>query len=239
MNHSRRDLVERYLRTCWIIKLRLMSARRQLWDHQGCSLIHLENSCLQIRKSCEGIAQLCLVAAHVEHDTIPAKIRKKYEVGRIFKYLKSIRKFKFISRARMLPLKNEKNSKKWLLKKEEPDENDVNRVIKIFNRCGNVLHENSAFGPFPSDLDEAVATIAHNRNAIRADHQWLWNFLWQHAILLTDSPVFFIDFHSDDDTCAPGVVQYKGFLDEDVEFDFHPDYIADFSGPIDWNEYKD
>jgi len=80
MAQSRKDLTERYIRTSWIIKIRLMSSRRQLWDKQV-SLIHLESACLQMRKVCECIAQLCLIAADINFNDIPRKLRKKMKTG--------------------------------------------------------------------------------------------------------------------------------------------------------------
>jgi hypothetical protein len=36
----------------------------------------------------------------------------------------------------------------------------------------------------------------------------------------------------------PTIVQLEGFLDERVDVDFDPNYVADFSGEVDWQEFQ-
>ncbi len=238
MTQSRKDLTERYIRTSWIIKIRLMSSRRQLWDKQV-SLIHLENACLQIRKVCECIVQLCLIAADINFNDIPQKVRKMYEVGRILSYLKQKNRLKFISRARLKCADEESTPKLWILDKKDAQDEDRQRVVNIFNACGNILHEISPYEPFPCTTEEAASTLLHTQNAIRADHQWLWNFMWQHAIQIVDSKIFFVDFKDKNVITKPLLIKHDGFLDQEPDFEFDPEFVSDFVGPVNWDEFGD
>lgn len=238
MAQSRKDLTERYIRTSWIIKIRLMSSRRQLWDKQV-SLIHLENACLQMRKVCECIAQLCLIAADINFNDIPHGLRKNYKVGKILNHLKKKNRLKFISRARLKCADEESTPRIWILDNKDPQDEDRQRVVKIFDNCGNILHETSAYKPFPCTTDEAAGTLLQTRNAIRADHQWLWNFMWQHAIQIVDSKIFFVDFKDNNAITKPLLIKHDGFLDQELDFEFDPEFISDFVGPVNWDEFDD
>ena len=78
MDQNRKLHLQRYLLTAWVLKIRLMSGRRQLWDAQT-SLIHVENASLQIRKSCEAIAHLCMTAAEIEGNGVNSKLKNEYK----------------------------------------------------------------------------------------------------------------------------------------------------------------
>lgn len=236
MAQSRKDLTERYIRTSWIIKIRLMSSRRQLWDKQV-SLIHLESACLQLRKICECIAQLCLIAADINFKDIHKKVRKIYEVGKILKYLENEDRLKFISRARLKCADKESTPRLWILDKKDPQDEDRHRIVKIFNACGNILHETSPYKPFPCTTEEAAGTLLQNRNAIRTDHQWLWNFMWQHAIQIVDSKIFFVDFNDTNNIAKPLLIKGDDFLDQELDFEFDPEFVSDFVGPVNWDEF--
>ena len=67
-------LAAKYIKGCWILKIRLMSSRRLLWKNEF-SLIHFEQAVLQIRKITEGYAQLNLLLGQIEHSEIPNKIK--------------------------------------------------------------------------------------------------------------------------------------------------------------------
>ncbi len=238
MTKSRKDLTERYIRTSWIIIIRLMSSRRQLWDKQV-SLIRLESACLQMRKVCECIAQLCLIAADINFNDIPHGLRKKYEVGKILNYLKKSNRLKFISRARIKCADEESKPRQWILDIKDPQDEDRQRVVKIFNACGNILHETSPYKPFPCTTEEATGPLLHTRNAIRADQQWLWNFMWQHSIQIVDSKIFFVDFNDMNVITQPLLIKHDGFLDQELDFEFDPEFVSDFVGPVNWDEFDD
>ena len=177
--HTKRELVEKYLRTCWIIKIRLISSRRTLWANEV-SLIHLENGCLQIRKICEGIAYLCIISADIKHEEIPS-LRKEYKVGKIFKALKAKNKLHFPPYARLIDKGQiEPGKTSWHLNFEPVQDADIERVEKMHERAGNVLHE---FSPYRDMVgkDEAARVLLRDLNSIRADHQWIWNRFWQHG----------------------------------------------------------
>lgn len=238
MAQSRKDLTERYIQTSWIIKIRLMSSRRQLWDTQV-SLVHLESACLQMRKICECIAQLCLIAADINFEDISQKSRKKYEVDWILNYLEKKNRLNFISRARLNCADDASTPRRWVLDIKNPQDADRQRVVKIYRDCGNILHETSAYWPFPFTAEEAAGTLGNNRNAIRADHQWLWNFMWQHAIQIVDSKIFFINFNDQKVITKPLLIKHDGFLDQELDFEFDPEFVSDFVGPVNWDEFGD
>ncbi len=81
---SKIELLERYIQAAWVLKIRLMSSRRQLWDKQY-SLIHLENSLLQLRKICEGISYMCVIATEVDQEEKFENFRRSYKVEKLKK----------------------------------------------------------------------------------------------------------------------------------------------------------
>jgi hypothetical protein len=97
--HSRKELVEKYVRAAWVLKIRLMSARRHLWTTET-SLIHIETACLQIRKICESISYLCVIAAEIEFDERTTH-RTNYKVGQVFARLSKDAKLLFPASGRL------------------------------------------------------------------------------------------------------------------------------------------
>ena len=192
-----------------------------------------------MRKVCECIAQLCLIAADINFNDIPQHLRKKYKVGEILNYLKKSNRLKFISRARLKCTDKESTPKLWTLDIKDHQDGDQQRVVKIFNSCGNILHETSAYKPFPCTTGEAAGTLLHDRNAIRADHQWLWKFMWQHAIQIVDSKIFCVNFYDQKVITKPLLIKHDGFLDQELDFEFDPEFVSDFVGPVNWDEFDD
>ncbi len=192
-----------------------------------------------MRKICECIAQLCLIAADINFKDIPKKIRKMYEVGKILNYLKKRNRLKFISRARLKCADEDSTPRLWILDIKDPQDEDRQRVVKIFNSCGNIIHETSAYKPFPCTTEEAAGTLLDTRNAVRADQQWLWNFMWQHAIQIVDSKIFFVDFKDKNVITKPLLIKHDGFLDQELDFEFDPEFVSDFVGPVNWDEFDD
>ena len=78
------ELLGKYVRACWVLKVRLMSARRHLWASQT-SLIQIENALLQMRKACETVGYLCLVAAELDASRIPTKDDRISALGRVLR----------------------------------------------------------------------------------------------------------------------------------------------------------
>jgi hypothetical protein len=137
---TRKELIERYVRAAWILKVRLISARRQLWANQA-SPIHLESALLQMRKVCEGIAQMCVIASEVESETYDPRLRKNYKVGAVFKLLSRKKSLHFPGRARLTKRDNTEGPAVWDLVTTAATREDIDRVSKIHSRCGTALHE--------------------------------------------------------------------------------------------------
>jgi hypothetical protein len=232
--HSRKELIEKYIRAAWILKIRLMSARRHLWASEA-SLIHLETACLQIRKICETIAYFCVIAADIEFEEVP-DLRQNYRVGETFKRLRKSSKLLFPAHARMAAKENVNDQTIWEIDVKNIDEDDINRVKKIHDNTGKVMHEFSPYRDFP-DTVAAPHTLWHDLNALRADHQWLWNQFWHHANYLKGT-LFFINLGDQTEASRPIMIKVKGFLDEEIYLDFDPNYVADFTGSVDWTEFQ-
>lgn len=227
-----------YIRASWIIKIRLMSARRQLWAQEA-SLIHLENACVQLRKICEGSMHLALLAGEIDFGDIPKTLRKKYQVDKVLRHLTSINRLRFPRQARLHPVAEVGDNTHWKLDIAETTktDHDVGRVISIWQKTGKILHERSPFADWPESEEVFQSALWHDLNAIRGDHQFLWNFLWQHRISLASTEVFFLNMGDMSQPTRPMLVKMEGFLPEDLEFTFDPDFFADFSGPIDWADF--
>jgi hypothetical protein len=232
--HSRKELVEKYIRAAWILKIRLMSARCHLWDDEA-SLIHIETACLQIRKVCETIAYLCVIAAEIEFDE-PLNLRANYKVGEVFKRLTKSSKLLFPAYARLTAKDKIGEQTIWKLDIKQAIEKDVERVKRIHDKTGNIMHEFSPFRDFPAS-DVLPQALFQDLNAIRADHQWLWNQFWHHANRLKGT-LFFIDLGDITEATQPIMLKVEGFLDERIDIDFDPNCITDFTGKIDWSEFQ-
>ncbi|MBZ9701484.1 MULTISPECIES: hypothetical protein [unclassified Mesorhizobium] len=232
--YSRKELVEKYLRAAWILKIRLMSARRHLWANDA-SLIHIETACLQIRKACETIAYLCVIAAEIEFDE-PLNLRTNYKVGEVFKRLTRSSKLLFPAYARLAAKDALNEQTIWELDIKQTREEDIDRVKRIHDRTGHVMHEFSPYRNFPAS-NAVSGALSHDLNAIRADHQWLWNQFWHHANRLKGT-LFFIDLDDMTEATQPMIIKVEGFLDETIEVDFDPNYVCDFTAKIDWNEFQ-
>jgi hypothetical protein len=228
---NRKELIGRYLRGAWVLKIRLMSARRQLWDHQT-SVIHIENAVLQMRKSCEAICYLCLVAAEIDLVEVSKALYGDYRVGATLKKLpgKGVDHFPRFSRLSQKAA-NEENSG-WELDRHDLDPTDIDRVIAISNQCGNLLHENNFYRNLGSLTKQDIWL---NLNALRADNQWLWNRFWHHSVVLQHG-WFFISLGDMASASQPMMIREEGFLQEELELGFDPDLIADWTGIVDWPE---
>jgi hypothetical protein len=224
-----KKLVERYVRAAWILKIRLMSARRHLWDQQT-SLIHIENSVLQLRKACESICHMCLIAAELDLSTFSQKLYSEHKVGKVFRCLANHGADHFPRRAELTLLEKGNKNSKWQLVIEDFSRDDLDRVVQIFNRSGNVLHENFLY----QNMDTLTPlALGGDLNGFRGDHQWLWNRFWQTSANLRGA-LLFVSLGDDSSASQPKIIKEANFLQEDVELEFDPDVIADFSGMVEW-----
>jgi hypothetical protein len=232
MANNLKSLVEQYVYASWILKIRLLSARRQLWDQQT-SLIHIENSVLQVRKICEsvGYMYMCVVAAEIDAFEVSSRLRKEYDVGKIFKRLPEEGAHHFPRKSQLILKEAREKNSEWELREYafEPSERD--RVTQIFNKSGNVLHEAFLYKNFRSLSKESLSA---DLNMLRYDHQWLWNRFWQTSNRLHGS-LFFVDLGEDNTASRPRIVRNHSLMEEDIHLEFDPDIIADFTGTIDWS----
>lgn len=235
MHHTRAELVEKYIRTAWILKIRLMSCRRTLWADEF-SQIHSESACLQMRKIVEGIAHLCLIASDIEYSDIPNAKKYEYRVGTIFSYLTKSERLIFPGKSSLEKIEAIDGSSRWSMIIGCYEASDIDRIKRIFDQAGNLLHEFSPYNDFPGTADLSFA-IYRNLTALRSDHKWLWNRFWQHGTRLKDA-IFFVDLGETQSTSRPQLISQEEFLAENVKFEFEPTAFSDFSGEINWNDFS-
>lgn len=210
-----------------------MSARRQLWG-STISLIHLENSALQLRKTCECIASLCVVAADIEFNEIP-NVRRDYQIGKVFTYLSKHNKLKFPNFARLEKLTDNGEGPIVFKLTEKPvEKEEIDRVKSIHNRCGRLMHERAAYSEWPN-ASEAPVALWQDLNALRGDHQWLWNQFWQHSNRIKGE-LFFMSLGENSSASRPTAFKTDKLTEADLAFDFDPEFLADFTGEVDWTE---
>jgi hypothetical protein len=197
------------------------------------SLIHAETALLRMRKCCESISYMCVVASEIETDRLERKFRKAYSVGRLLNDLKEQGKLHFPQSAR-LTKKIEDVPATWHLNVEVSDTTDADRLSKIHEASGDLLHEPSLHKDgWPEHTDLALARLAPRFNSLRADHQWIWNRFWQHSIRLRGN-LLFVSLGDEAESSQPWIIREEGLLREDLKLKLDPEYLADFSGPITW-----
>ena len=188
-----------------------------------------------MRKVCEGIAQMCVIASEVESETHDPGLRKNYKVGAVFKLLSKKKSLHFPSHARLTKQENTQDPAIWKLVTAAPSQQDIGRVSKIHTRCGTGLHEFHPFTDWPSSAETGRQQLAVNLNAVRGDHQWLWNRFWQHAIMLRHN-LFLVDLADDTQASMPFVIKQNGLVQGGLHIEFDADYLADFSGRVVWSD---
>lgn len=233
---TRKTLLQKYLLGVWVLKIRLISSRRQLWANDT-SLIHLENGALQLRKMCEMLAYLCVAISGLKSGELK-KSRRGYQVGEVLSSLESNKNLNFPRQARLTLVDEETNSQpqRWKLDISDAKPEDVVRLRKIYEQTHKILHEFSPFRGFPLP-EESPQVLASVLNAMRADHQWLWNQFWQHAVFI-DKSLLFINLGADDEHSRPTIVKSENLDSGEVAVDFDPDFLADFSGKVMWSDYE-
>ena len=229
---TKKELLERYVQAAWVLKLRLISSRRHLWA-ETTSLIHIETSLLQMRKACEAVGYMCVLAAEIETERPLPKHRKNYKVGKIFKALGSTDHLRFPRMARRSLNKEIDGRQHWKLEVQDSSKDDHLRVARIHKRSGDLLHEKPPYIEWPQNSEVAQATLGPLLNHVRADHQWLWNRLWVHAIWFRDG-LLVVELGEDTNSGQPFVIKEDTLLAEDLHVALDPEFVADFNGELKW-----
>ncbi len=233
---TQKELVGSYLLGAWFLKIRLMSSRRQLWAKEA-SIIHLENAALQFRKICEMISYMCIAASGIETGEIPTSL-KGFQVGLVLDALAKGGNLHFPRPARLSQQEiQEGDTQRWSLDIAAATAVDISRIRSIHQQTNQMLHEISPLGKIPNGND-APASVYSTLLAMRADHQWMWNRFWQHAILINEK-ILFINLGETDQHERPTIIKHEDLLKEEIHVQFDPDCLADFSGKIDWSEFDD
>lgn len=232
---TRKELTAHYIRTAWVLKIRLMSSRRLLWDTQV-SLIHVESALLQIRKACEAICYLCVIAAELEDEAFKPRLRKSYRVGEVLKGLSARGNLWFPGLARRTERTRNGDQTVWQLDLTASEQTDIDRLGKLHSLCGQLLHEFSPFLKWPASDPEAQHLLGPMLNQCRSDHQWLWNRFWHHFVTIRGA-LLCVDLGDQSEASQPFVIKQDTLLDDDVTVEFAADFVADFTGKVDWSLY--
>lgn len=229
---TRKQLLERYVQAAWVLKLRLISARRHLWA-ETTSLIHIETALLQMRKCCEAIGYMCVIAAEVEYERVYSKHRKEYKVGKIFKELNEVNELHFPRMARRT-LQNEIDGvARWKVEVHDAGVDEHLKVARIQKRSGDLLHEKPPYLDWPNSPEAAMAELDPLLKSVRRDHQWLWNRFWVHSISFR-SGLFIVELGQDTNSSQPIVIKQDTLVEEDLNVSLDPEFVADFSGELKW-----
>jgi hypothetical protein len=232
---SQKELVEKYVLACWILKIRLISARRYLWAPSA-SLVHVETGILQMRKACESIGYMCVVATEIEGQVRLEKLRKMYQVGKLLKLLQETGTERFPLRAKLSGAQERAEQGYWQLIFENKAE-DIVAVGRIHSNLGELLHEFGPFKEWPKSGEQSIKSLASLLEGSRKEHQWLWNRFWQHAIELRGK-MFFVNLGEQTNSLRPSVLLEGSLVAEDLEIEFDPEFLADFTGEVSWDECK-
>lgn len=227
------ELVNRYFHVAWVLKIRLISSRRQLWDRH-ISLIHVENAALQIRKCCEAIGYLSLILSEMEHSRIGKKYYKDYKVGHLIKDLEKMGKLVAPCPSRLSHEPGEDRPLHWLMRIQKAGREELGRVAAIHKRCDQVMHEYSPLRDLPANEKEALGALRHDVNGARGDHQWLWNTYWHHAAFIKGK-LFFMELTELDRATPPRIIKDGDLAQSNPTVRFEPEYLADFSGIVNWS----
>tara|TARA_R110001592_G_scaffold61215_4_gene186482 strand:+ start:59 stop:781 length:723 start_codon:yes stop_codon:yes gene_type:complete len=224
--------LNKYLKSAWVFKLRLMSSRRHLWAKE-CSLIHIETSVLQIRKCCEAIGFMSLSMAGIEGVNLKKRERKTKYPGEIFATLDRLSITTFPRRARFSQHGNEEQTNIWKLEIDSNPIEDKKRVKNIFSFSGDILHEFH-----PENKDDFYSNYSHQNlfdmlNIWRGHHQWLWNSFWCHAAIINEE-LFCINLGSTENINKPQVIAENGLATNVGNIELDPKAILDFDGPFNW-----
>ena len=223
------ELLAKYVRACWVLKIRLMSARRHLWASQT-SLIHIENALLQMRKACETIGYLCLIAAEVDVSRVPSRADRINALGKVLKRLPANGRRHLPAQARLLPREERKMGTVWELHIGQSETDDVNRIKRIHARSGQLLHDEVLYREFEK---LSKGALLGDLNTVRGDHQWLWNRFWQRCVELRGTH-FFVKLGNECGVSPPFAIKQQVLDAEDIKIAFDPNIICDFDVPVDW-----
>lgn len=231
---TRNDLLSRYIRAAWIMKIRLMSCRLELSATLE-SAIHLERANLQLRKICENVAQMCAIAAELQELDLSKEIRNNYSATKMLSDLKNLGALRFSHNARLSRSRTFETGKHnhWNLDISEPDEDDVHFFRKAYVQCDSKLHETKYPDAWPADEVCSRKKLSNGYQEAARTHMWLWNRFWQHAFELRKTPVI-VSLGDDTRTTRPMIIFEEGLAPIDLAVEFEPKYLADFEEPIVW-----
>jgi hypothetical protein len=209
-----------------------MSARRHLWADTT-SLIHVESALLQMRKCCETIGYMCVIAAEVEYDRVYSKHRNEYKVGKIFRALNEANELHFPRMARRT-LENEIDGvAHWKIEVHDTQVDDHLTVARIQKRSGDLLHEKPPYIDWPHNPEAAMTALGPLLNGVRRDHQWLWHRFWVHSISFRHG-LFIVELGQDTNSSQPIIIKQDTLVEEDLSVCLDPEFVADFSGELKW-----
>lgn len=229
-------LIKEYITFCWIIKVRLISARLQLWAPEV-SLIHLENAALQLRKICESYAKLSMHIAQLNGKKIDPKIAREYKVGKILKLLHKQRLLTLPKKIRFSKGDPENGSEITRVEYDDnADEIAYDLIVETWNKTGKVLHEFMSGSYWPETAEEAASELLSSLNAMRYVHQTIWNLIWQHQIMLDGGRIFIVSLGNCENAERPHTIGTEDITTHLTDIKFNVDYISDFKSPIDWNK---
>jgi hypothetical protein len=186
-----------------------------------------------MRKACEGIGYMCVLAAEIEAAQMFPKHRKNYKIGDIFKSLKGNNQLRFPRMAKRTLEKEVDGQSHWKLEVHDDRDEDHVRVALIHKRSGDLLHEKSPYIEWPQNTEVAQNTLGRLLNSVRVDHQWLWNRFWVHSISFREG-LFLIELGTDTNSSQPRVIKQDTLLVEDLRVSLDPEFVADFSSELQW-----
>lgn len=246
MNNSLEpDVIKKYQTVCWILKIRLISTRLIIWNDE-LSYISIQHALFQLRLITEGYVQLHILASTLQHGGFGKTLKKSYKVRDVFKTLRQ--------RKQKLPLFKTSTAESpgfnapiaETLDFIEVTEDDEQKIANIWSKSGNHLHRKSGFSNWPETEELATQILGHNYHSLRADHQWMWNILWHHSIIISETEIINVHLGSQTDSSAPKISYLRKASDEGKQDpvtltspDFIPEFLADFQDGIDWKKYSE
>lgn len=78
-----------------------------------------------------------------------------------------------------------------------------------------------------------MAELGPLLNDVRQDHQWLWNRFWMHSISFRHG-LFIVELGPGTNCSQPIVIKQDTLIEEDLYVRLDPQFVADFSGELNW-----
>lgn len=172
----------------------------------------------------------------MEFGDIPNSKKRGWNALTILQYLSEQQKLVFPAAARLKVKERVGDKQVWEMLVSEDNPDDVKKLKSIIKNTQRLLHDHSSYlDVLTNHLSQE--TLAHNLNAVRADHQWLWNRFWHHHANIRGK-IFFVDLGNPSDTSCPTFVLQEGLFPADIDVNFDPNVLADFDGDIGWDEFS-